>query len=436
MDVWIISSSVNGHRAQRITVKPDVVARNESIGTAQWEPRETGFHVERCSYSRIVEGALQCDGILTIKNQVSGHAGCGQCRIKIKVGIQGHVALFLAVIHKVLDIDSTVTVGIGAVPIDIYNCIYCAAGLIEHGYNARPLVEVQVVDVEQDILGAISRQANRCEFDAATVAVEHQVGVNHARAQIYVHKVVCVEFPVAVTDNGILAKEAQRQLIIGQMGIAAQTVPCLTLDILLMQQEVYRLSPDASFDIDLCILIPCAGTIPHVGIEGKVLVIQLVGMDSNRVDIVLAITDTMRPAVKEQRRVAAHFATDIAEVNLMLLQIALHDTVSTHVHVKVEPGHWLLEAFDVYPSVIHLTLNLLSGILEVLDQFGNVTGGIQVSIIGLVLNGNTSYVRRAVQLGVSIVGDKQAAVKLPIDVVEGEICIPVTCTQVDVTVGM
>ena len=73
-----------------------------------------------------------------------------------------------------------------------------------------------------------------------------------------------------------------------------------------------------------------------MGIEGQVLVMQFVGMDGDGVDIGLAVTDAVCPTVDEQAAVAAHLATDVAEVELILLQVALCQSVGTHVHVEVE----------------------------------------------------------------------------------------------------
>ena len=203
-----------------------------------------------------------------------------------------------------------------------------------------------------------------------------------------------------------------------------------------MQHEVHRLSLDAALDIDLGKLVPCARAVAHVGVEGKVLVVQFIGMDGHGVDIGIAVADTMCPAVEEQSGIAAHLTAEVTEVYLFLLQVALHDTIGTHVHIEVEPRHGLFQAFNVYPALIHLTLYLLGRILEILYQLSDMAGRIQVSVIGLVLDSDAGHVGRAVNLGMGIIGDKQSAVQLPVDVVEREVSVPTTCAQVDVALGM
>ena len=180
MDMGIVGRAVDGHRANGIAVEPDVIAGNESVGTGQREALEVGFHVERCCRRGIIERALQVDGILAVKNQVGIHACYRRCRVKVKVGIQLHIALFLAVIDKILDINHTVTIGVGAVPVEIDNSVDGAAGLVEHRHDARPFLELQIIDIELDVLGIVTWQSVCRQFDAAAVAVEHQVGVNHA----------------------------------------------------------------------------------------------------------------------------------------------------------------------------------------------------------------------------------------------------------------
>ena len=126
----------------------------------------------------------------------------------------------------------------------------------------------------------------------------------------------------------------------------------------------------------------------------------------------------------------------MAEVHLVLLHVALHDTVGAHVHVKVETGHRSLQAFYIEPAVLILALHLLGGPLEVLDERHDATGCIQVGVVVLVLKREARLPRSAVQRGTCLVGNEQVAVQSPVQVVEREVGIPFLGTQVDVTLGM
>ena len=120
----------------------------------------------------------------------------------------------------------------------------------------------------------------------------------------------------------------------------------------------------------------------------------------------------------------------------MLLQIALHQSVGSHVHVQVEPGHRLLEAFDVKPTLIELARHLISGVTQVLNQFSHAARRVDVGIIVLVLHGDASLPRGAVKHGPCVVGNKQTAVQAPIHVSEPHVGVPHLGAQVDVTLGM
>ena len=227
---------------------------------------------------------------------------------------------------------------------------------------------MQVVDDELHVLGILARQPSRHQLQAAAVAPEREVGVEHAGAVIHVHIVILVKGPVAIADYRLIAEETHLHLVVGEMGVATHAIACLSLDVLLVEHEVHGLALETSVEGDLGKIVPCAGPVTHVGSKSQVLVVQLMGLDGDGVDVGLTRTDSVRPAVNRECRVAVNLATDVAEVHLVLLQIALHDTVGAHVHVKVKLRHRGLEALDIDPSLIHLALDLISRFLEVLEQ--------------------------------------------------------------------
>ena len=110
MDVRSVGGTADSHCADCIAIKPNVVARDKCIGPSERETIETGLHVEGSCSCSIVERAAQCYSLFSIKNEVGSKTGCGSPRVKIKIGIEGHIALGLAVIDKVLDIDGTATI--------------------------------------------------------------------------------------------------------------------------------------------------------------------------------------------------------------------------------------------------------------------------------------------------------------------------------------
>ena len=241
---------------------------------------------------------------------------------------------------------------------------------------------------------------------------------------------------MAVADNRILAEEAHPHLIVSQTGVAAQAVTRFTLDILLVEHEVYRRPLEASLDIHLGKLIPRAGTVTHVRIEGQIFVVQLIGMDGDGVDIGLAIADTVGTAIDIDARVAAHLAADVTEVNLTLLQIALNQTIGSHVHIQVETRHRVLEALHIQRALVQLALNLGGSALEILDQGHHGTGSVQVGVVVLVLDGDAGDPWCAVQRATGLIGNEQAAIELPVDIPQREVGIPLLGAQIDVTLGM
>ena len=424
------------HVALGISVQPDVIARDKRVSTSQRETVETGFHVQGVCGGGIIKRALQHDGFLAVKYKVSGQS-CGRTgRVKVKVGIQCHVTLWLAVIDKVLDIDDAVTVGIGAIPVDVHAGVECAAGLVKHGNDAGPLLKTQVIDIELDIFGIGARQTRRQQFDTAAIALQHQVGIKHARAVIHIHIVILIKRPMAIADDRIVAEKPCPHLVVCQTGVAAQAVAGLVLDVLLMQHEINRRALDTALNIHKGKIVPCTRPVAHVGIESEVFVVQLVGMDGDGVDVSRAIADTVSATIDVNARIAAHLAADVAEVDFALLQITLNQTVSAHVHIKIKPRHRVLETFHIHRALLELALELSSGALHVFDQGHHAARCIQVGISVLVLNGDAGQPRRAVQRSMSLVGNKQAAVELPVDVIECEIGVPLLSAQVDVALGM
>ena len=208
-----------------------------------------------------------------VKDEVGGQTCRRRGRIKVKVGIQCDITLRLAIIDKVLDVDSAVTVSIAAVPVDVNISIDHTAGLVKHRYDAGPLLKAQVIDDELHVLGVGTRQACRHQFHAAAVALQHEVGVNHACPIIHIHIIVIIECPMSIADYRVIAEQSHAHLIIGQAGITSQTITCFMLDILLVQHEVYCGTLEAAFHIHLGKLVPCTWSVPHVGVEGKILVV-------------------------------------------------------------------------------------------------------------------------------------------------------------------
>ena len=180
VDTRVVQRARDVHITHSITVKPDVVAGDEGIGTNQRETVELCRHVERRIGIGIVERALDHKRLLAVKNQVGGQASGRRGRVEVEVGIQGHVALVLAVVIEVLDVDGTVTVGICAVPVHVDIGVKGTAGASQHGHDAGPLLKPQVVDIEQDVLGAVAGYSGGEQFQAAAVALEMQVGIDHA----------------------------------------------------------------------------------------------------------------------------------------------------------------------------------------------------------------------------------------------------------------
>ena len=248
--------------------------------------------------------------------------------------------------------------------------------------------------------------------------------------------VVLVKGPVAVADDRIIAEQAHAYLVIGKTRVATQTVTGLPLYVLLIEHEVQSRSLYASLDIHLGKLVPCARAVTHVSVECEIFVIQLIGVDGYGVYIVLSVADAQGSPVKVKACVTAHLTTDVAEVHLVLLQVTLHNTVGTHVHVKVELGHGGLEAFDVNPTLTELALNLIGRILEVFKQRHHVLRRVQMRIVVLVFYSDTGYPRSTMKRGMGIIGDKQTAVQLPINVVKCDIGIPTLRAQVDIALGM
>ena len=109
-------------------------------------------------------------------------------------------------------------------------------------------------------------------------------------------------------------------------------------------------------------------------------------MDSDGVNIVLAIADAECTAIEIETGVTANLTAHVAEVHVILLQIALDESVGTHVHVEVETRHGFFQALDVHPSLLVLALELGGSFLEVLDKRHHTHRGVDVGIIVLVLN--------------------------------------------------
>ena len=78
---------------------------------------------------------------------------------------------------------------------------------------------------------------------------------------------------MSIADYRVISEQSHAHLIISQAGITSQTITCFMLDILLVQHEVYCGTLEAAFHIHLGKLVPCTWSVPHVGVEGKILVV-------------------------------------------------------------------------------------------------------------------------------------------------------------------
>ena len=379
---------------------------------------------------------MQYHRLFTVKHEVGSKACCRGGWVKVKVGIKGHVALRLAIIHKVLDVNSAITIGVHTVPFDLDVSIQSAACSVKHGHNLGPFLQFQVVNIEHDVLTILARNAVGEQHQIAAVTLERQFSVYQAGLVVHIQEIVLIDGPMPVTNHWIIAKKPHPHLIISESCVASQVIAGLTLDVPLIEHEVKSLPLDATLDINLGVVIPSAWSVTHVGVKGEVLVVQLIGTNGNRVYIGITIADAVGQAIEIEASVTAHLATDVTEVELILLQVALDESVGTHVHVEVKTGHRLFQALHVNPSLVILALNLLGGILEVVDQRRHSAGRIQVGIIVLVLNHNAGEPRSAVQRRVGIIGNEITAVELPVQVGEMKIGIPLLGAQVDVALGM
>ena len=93
-------------------------------------------------------------------------------------------------------------------------------------------------------------------------------------------------------------------------------------------------------------------------------------------------------------------------------------------HVKVESGHGGLEAFDVDVALLELLLEHGCSLSEIFNQRHHGTRGVQVGVIVFILDGDASDGRCAMQCGMGVIGYQQAAVELPVNVMECEVSVP------------
>ena len=127
-------------------------------------------------------------------------------------------------------------------------------------------------------------------------------------------------------------------------------------------------------------------------------------MDSDGVDIVLAIADAEGTAIEIETGVTANLTAHVAEVHVMLLQVSLHESIRAHVHVEVETRHGFFQALDIHPALLVLAVELGGGVLEALDELHHTHRGVDVGIVVLVLDHDAGEPRGTVQRGIGFIG--------------------------------
>ena len=372
------------------------------------------MHIERRGGGAVVERTERHSHLRTIDEQLGVHTGARRGWVEAKGRVEGEVAYALTIVGKTLDVGKARARKVLAVKRQIEVGIHHTCHLGHVGYETRPFLDAHIGQIHAHHLGSGARGTIGDDLYQTLIVSQLEVGVYHAGVIVITQYVVIVHRPLLVTYHRLLGEEAHVHSGVGERGVATQPVAHLLVDVVLRDEEIYRGPYGTALDVDLGKLVHCAAAIAHVGVEGEIF-LKFIGVEREGVDEGRAVGEACQDQVGiHVVHIVAHRALGAAEVHVVALKKALHQSIAPQLGLELEGRQAVLQRVDVERALAELLGGEFAHVLHALHKGFQTHLRVEVEVVVLVVEGDMGLVVIGVEVGGRLVRHKSVVVHRPV----------------------